>query len=56
MKIRVAVGDGDAIVRKGSAIDGHAWINTTSVYAAAEIFPMLPEKVASPPRARGQGT
>jgi VacB/RNase II family 3'-5' exoribonuclease len=47
VKIRVAVADVDALVRKSSAIDGHARQNTTSVYTAAEIFPMLPEKLST---------
>ncbi len=47
VKILVAVADVDAIVKKGSAIDGHARANTTSVYTAAEIFPMLPEKLST---------
>jgi VacB/RNase II family 3'-5' exoribonuclease len=55
VKIRVAVADVDAIVRKGSAIDGHAWINTTSVYIAAEIFPMLPEKLSTGLTSLGEG-
>ncbi|NJD55840.1 MAG: RNB domain-containing ribonuclease [Nitrospirae bacterium] len=46
-KIRVAVADVDAIVRSGSAIDGHAKHNTTSVYTDALIFPMLPEKLST---------
>jgi VacB/RNase II family 3'-5' exoribonuclease len=47
VKILVAVADVDAIVKKDSAIDGHARANTTSVYTAAEIFPMLPEKLST---------
>jgi len=47
VKIRVAIADVDALVRKDSAIDGHAWTNTTSVYTAAQIFPMLPEKLST---------
>lgn len=47
VKILVAIADVDAIVKKDSAIDGHACTNTTSVYTAAEIFPMLPEKLST---------
>jgi exoribonuclease R len=47
VKILVAIADVDALVKKDSAIDGHAWTNTTSVYTAAKIFPMLPEKLST---------
>ncbi len=47
IKILVAIADVDALVRNGSAIDDHARHNTTSVYTAARIFPMLPEKLST---------
>ena len=46
-KILVAVADVDALVKNGSAIDGHARHNTTSVYTTATIFTMLPEKLST---------
>src|SRR5438094_10333169 len=46
-KILVAIADVDALVKKQSALDDHARHNTTSVYTAAEIFPMLPEKLST---------
>jgi VacB/RNase II family 3'-5' exoribonuclease len=46
-RMRVAVADVDALVTKDSAIDEHAGHNTTSVYTAAEIFPMLPAKLST---------
>lgn len=46
-KILVAVADVDSLVKRGSALDEHASTNTTSVYTAAEIFPMLPEKLST---------
>ncbi len=47
VKILVAIADVDAIVKPGSPIDEHARTNTTSVYTAAQIFPMLPEKLST---------
>jgi exoribonuclease-2 len=46
-KILVAIADVSAVVKPGSALDGHARQNTTSVYTAARIFPMLPEKLST---------
>ncbi len=47
VKVLVAIADVDAIVKRGSAIDDHARSNTTSVYTAAQVFPMLPEKLST---------
>jgi exoribonuclease-2 len=43
----VAIADVDSIVAVGSPLDDHARANTTSVYTAAKIFPMLPEKLST---------
>jgi exoribonuclease-2 len=47
VKIMVAVADVDSLVKEGSAINEHARHNTTSVYTAAQTFPMLPEKLST---------
>jgi ribonuclease R len=47
VKIFVAIADVDATVHRGSALDDHAQNNTTSVYTAAETFPMFPEKLST---------
>ncbi|MFN2155600.1 MAG: ribonuclease catalytic domain-containing protein, partial [Anaerolineae bacterium] len=47
VRILVAVADVDSLVEDGSAIDEHARHNTTSVYTAAKIFPMLPDKLST---------
>jgi VacB/RNase II family 3'-5' exoribonuclease len=47
VRVFVAIADVDSSIKNGSAIDEHARHNTTSVYTAAEIFPMLPEMVST---------
>src|SRR5690349_11555002 len=46
-RIFIDVADVDALVKKNTPIDLHAQHNTTSVYTAARIFPMLPEKLST---------
>src|SRR5512143_288445 len=47
VRILVAIADVDALVKQGSAINSHAETNTTSVYTAARMYPMLPEKLST---------
>ena len=45
VKILVAIADVDALVKKQSALDDYARHNTTSVYTAAEAFPIRSTEV-----------
>jgi VacB/RNase II family 3'-5' exoribonuclease len=56
VKVLVAVADVDAIVKTASPIDRHARTNTTSVYTAAQIFPMLPERLSTDLTSLGENT
>ncbi len=55
VKILVAIADVDALVTKDSALDDHARHNTTSVYTAGDMFPMLPEKLSTDLTSLGEG-
>ena len=46
-RILIAVADVDRTVAAGTPLDAHASANTTSVYTAAQIFPMLPERLST---------
>jgi exoribonuclease-2 len=47
VKVLVAIADVDALVRKETPLDDRARQNTTSIYTAGGIFPMLPEKLST---------
>ena len=46
-RLLVAIADVDCLVPPGGAVDDHAAANTTSVYTAAGMFPMLPEVLST---------
>jgi len=54
-RLRVAVADVDGTVAQGSPLDEHACQNTTSVYTAAKVFPMLPERLSTDLTSLGAG-
>ena len=45
--VLVAIADVDVLVKQATALDEHAGHNTTSVYTAAQIFPMLPPPLST---------
>ena len=47
VRILIAIADVEISIPIDSPIDRHASTNTTSVYTAAEIFPMLPERLST---------
>lgn len=54
-RLMVAVADVDVLVKMDGAVDAHAATNTTSVYTAAGVFPMLPEVLSTDATSLHQG-
>ncbi|MGA2672057.1 MAG: RNB domain-containing ribonuclease [Terracidiphilus sp.] len=46
IRVLIGVADVDARVAEGTAIDGHAKSETTSVYTGVKVFPMLPAELS----------
>jgi exoribonuclease-2 len=46
-RIWIAIADVETLVERGTHIDAHALHNTTSIYTAARVFPMLPDKLST---------
>ena len=46
-RVLVAVADVTALVDRDGPVDAHAGHNTTSVYTAAQVFPMLPDELST---------
>jgi exoribonuclease-2 len=47
IRVLVAIADVDSAVAKGTPIDDHAALETTTVYAGIRTFPMLPERLST---------
>src|SRR5215471_4039342 len=47
IRVLVGIADVDSAVAKGTPIDDHAAVETTTVYAGIRTFPMLPERLST---------
>lgn len=47
IRVRIGIADVETLVHPGSAADGHAATNTTSVYTGVAVFAMLPERLST---------
>ena len=47
VRVLVAIADVDGTVEPASPVDVHARANTTSVYTAAQVYPMLPQRLST---------
>lgn len=46
IRLLIAIADVASFVPRGGPMDHRAWVNTTSVYCAGGVFPMLPAKIS----------
>jgi VacB/RNase II family 3'-5' exoribonuclease len=47
IRIVVGIADVDSLVGRGTPLDAHASVNSTSVYTGITVFPMLPERLST---------
>ena len=55
IKVLVGIADVDVLVGKGTALDQHAMLNSTSVYTGVAVFPMLPVEISTGLTSLNQG-
>lgn len=55
VKVLVAIADVDALVKQDTPLDRHAFANTVSVYTAATVFAMLPDRLSTDLTSLGEG-
>jgi len=47
IRVLIGIADVDSLVDKGTPIDAHAALETTTVYTGIRVFPMLPERLST---------
>ena len=55
IRVLVGIADVDSAVTKGTPIDDHAAVETTTVYAGIRTFPMLPERLSTDQTSLNEG-
>ncbi len=55
LRILIGIADVDSAVPRGSALDGHAHANATSVYTGVRVYPMLPPEISTGITSLNQG-
>jgi VacB/RNase II family 3'-5' exoribonuclease len=55
IRVLVGIADVDAAAGRGTPIDAHAAVETTTVYSGIQVFPMLPERLSTDRTSLGEG-